>query len=125
MNASGAMRGPSSVVRRRMKGYPCALDTGACRLVMRHGTSRKDNATMRLEASLHDVPWGEIPAHARAIEALGFDSIAQPELRRDPFLPLTLASTATARARLVTSVAIAFPRSPMANAYTAWNLQEM
>jgi probable F420-dependent oxidoreductase len=80
---------------------------------------------MRLEASLHDVPWMEIPAHARAIEALGFDSIAQPELRRDPFLPLTLASTATEQARLVTSVAIAFPRSPMANAYTAWNLQEM
>ena len=80
---------------------------------------------MRLEASLHDVPWMEIPAHARTIESLGFDSIAQPELRRDPFLPLTLASTATERARLVTSVAIAFPRSPMANAYTAWNLQEM
>ena len=80
---------------------------------------------MRLEASLHDVPWMEIPAQARMIEALGFDSIAQPELRRDPFLPLTLASTATERARLVTSVAIAFPRSPMANAYTAWNLQEM
>ncbi|MCA1666355.1 MAG: TIGR03617 family F420-dependent LLM class oxidoreductase [Thermomicrobia bacterium] len=80
---------------------------------------------MRLEASLHDVPWREIPAYARTIEALGFDSIAQPELRRDPFLPLTLVSTATERARLVTSVAIAFPRSPMANAYTAWNLQEM
>jgi len=82
-------------------------------------------AAMQLEASLHDVPWREIPAYARTIEALGFDSIAQPELRRDPFLPLTLASTATERARLVTSVAIAFPRSPMANAYTAWNLQEM
>ncbi len=80
---------------------------------------------MRLEASLPDIPWLEIPAYARTIEALGFDSIAQPELRRDPFLPLTLASTSTERARLVTSVAIAFPRSPMANAYTAWNLQEM
>lgn len=80
---------------------------------------------MRLETSLHDVPWRAIPAHARAIEALGFDSIAQPELRRDPFLPLALASTSTERTRLVTSVAIAFPRSPMANAYTAWNMQEM
>ncbi len=80
---------------------------------------------MHLEASLHDVPWMEIPAYARTIEGLGFDSIAQSELRRDPFLPLTLASTSTERARLVTSVAIAFPRSPMANAYTAWNLQEM
>ncbi|MHB8645109.1 MAG: TIGR03617 family F420-dependent LLM class oxidoreductase [Thermomicrobiales bacterium] len=80
---------------------------------------------MRLEAHLPDIPWREIPAYARTIETLGFDSIAQAELRRDPFLPLTLASTTTERARLVTSVAIAFPRSPMANAYTAWNLQEM
>jgi probable F420-dependent oxidoreductase len=80
---------------------------------------------MRTEASLHDVPWAEIPALASAIERLGFDSIAQPELRRDPFLPLVLAAGATRTARLATSVAIAFPRSPTANAYTAWNLQEM
>ncbi len=80
---------------------------------------------MRIEGSLHDVPWSEIPALASAIERLGFDSIAQSELRRDPFLPLVLAAGATRTARLATSVAIAFPRSPTANAYTAWNLQEM
>lgn len=80
---------------------------------------------MLIEGTLSDAPWAEIPAVARTIEGLGFDSIAQPELRRDPFLPLVLASQATSRARLATSVAIAFPRSPTANAYTAWNLQEM
>lgn len=80
---------------------------------------------MLIEAHLSDAPWAEIPAEARAIEALGFDSIAQAELRRDPFLPLALAANATTRVRLATSVAIAFPRSPTANAYTAWNLQEM
>ncbi len=80
---------------------------------------------MRIEASLSDVPWAEIPALASNIERIGFDSIAQAELRRDPFLPLTLASMATSTARLATSVAIAFPRSPTAVAYTAWNLQEM
>ncbi len=80
---------------------------------------------MRIEAALHDVPWAEIGAAAQAIERLGFDSIAQAELRRDPFLPLTLASVATTTAQLATSVAIAFPRSPTAVAYTAWNLQEM
>lgn len=80
---------------------------------------------MRTEAGLHDVPWSEIPAQASAIERLGFDSIAQPELRRDPFLPLALAAGATRTVRLATSVAIAFPRSPTSNAYTAWNLQEM
>ena len=80
---------------------------------------------MLIEATLNDVPWADIPAQARAIENLGFDGIAQPELRRDPFLPLVLAANATSKARLATSVAIAFPRSPTANAYTAWNLQEM
>ena len=80
---------------------------------------------MLIESGLHDVPWAEIAGLARTIEALGFDSIAQPELKRDPFLPLTLASMATTRARLATSVAIAFPRSPTVVAYMAWNLQEM
>ena len=43
---------------------------------------------MLIEATLNDVPWADIPAQARAIENLGFDGIAQPELRRDPVLPL-------------------------------------
>ena len=42
---------------------------------------------MLIEANLNDVPWSEIPALAAAIERLGFDSIAQAELRRDPFQP--------------------------------------
>jgi probable F420-dependent oxidoreductase len=80
---------------------------------------------MLIEATLSDAPWKEIPARAQAIERLGFDSIGQPELKRDPILPLALAATATERARLVPSVTIAFPRSPMVIAYQAWNLQEM
>jgi probable F420-dependent oxidoreductase len=78
-----------------------------------------------IEANLSDVPWAEIPARAQAIERLGFDSIAQAELKRDPILPLALAATATRTARLVPSVTIAFPRSPMVLAYQSWNLQEM
>jgi probable F420-dependent oxidoreductase len=80
---------------------------------------------MRIEAGLSDAPWAEIAALAAAIERLGFDGIAQAELKRDPFLPLVLASTTTHRVRLATSVAIAFPRSPMVVAYMAWNFQEM
>ena len=80
---------------------------------------------MRVEATLGDAPWDAIPRIARAIEQLGFDSIAQPELRRDPFLPLVLAATTTVRVRLVTAVALAFPRSPMAMAYTARSLYDL
>lgn len=80
---------------------------------------------MRVEATLGDVPWDEIPRLARAIEAMGFDGIAQPELKRDPFLPLALAATSTSRVRLATAVAIAFPRSPTVVAYTARNLHDL
>lgn len=80
---------------------------------------------MHVEATLDDVPWEEIPRLARAIEAMGFDGIAQPELKRDPFIPLALAATATTRVRLATAVAIAFPRSPTVVAYTARNLHDL
>jgi probable F420-dependent oxidoreductase len=80
---------------------------------------------MRVEATLGDVPWDQIPRMARAIEAIGFDAITQPELKRDPFLPLALAATTTARVRLVTAVALAFPRSPTAMAYTARSLYDL
>lgn len=80
---------------------------------------------MRTEATMADAPWGEIAAVALAAERLGFDSLAQAELRRDPFLPLVLAGMATRRIQLATSVAIAFPRSPTVVAYEAWNLHEL
>lgn len=80
---------------------------------------------MRIETNLHDAPWAEIAPVAQAIERLGFDSLAQAELKRDSFLPLVLAGAATERIRLATSVAIAFPRSPMIVAYESWNLQEL
>ncbi len=80
---------------------------------------------MRLEATLGDVPWLEIGSISARIEELGFDGIATPELKRDPFLPLVLAAEATSRAQLATSVAIAFPRSPTIVAYMSRNLQDL
>ena len=80
---------------------------------------------MLVETTLGDVPLREVPAVAAAIEWLGFDGLAQPELRHDPFLPLALAAPATRRLTLATSVAIAFPRSPTAVAYTARDLQDL
>src|SRR4051812_30332585 len=80
---------------------------------------------MRVETYLGDVSWSEIGREAALAEELGFDGLAQAELKRDPFIPLTLAGAATKRILLATSVAIAFPRSPMAVAYTARNLQDL
>ena len=80
---------------------------------------------MRIETALPDVAWTEIPMWSAAAERLGFDSLAQPDLRRDPFLPLALAGMATKHIGLATSVVIAFPRSPMVIAQSAWNMQEL
>jgi alkanesulfonate monooxygenase SsuD/methylene tetrahydromethanopterin reductase-like flavin-dependent oxidoreductase (luciferase family) len=60
---------------------------------------------------------------AKAAEDLGFAGLWTPENQHDPFLPLAVASTVTKRMQLGTSIALAFPRSPMSLAYTAWDLQ--
>ena len=62
---------------------------------------------------------------ARRAEALGFDAVTTPEAGHDPFLPLALAAEHTQRIALGTNVAIAFPRSPMATAQVAWDLQRL
>lgn len=80
---------------------------------------------MRVETHLPDVPWGDVAAYAASVETLPFDSLAAAELKRDPFLTCTLAATTTSRVDLATSVAIAFPRSPMVVAYQARNIQDL
>jgi probable F420-dependent oxidoreductase len=63
-----------------------------------------------------------VPEYARKVEALGFDCLWSAETQHDPFLPLAAAATVTSRIRLGTSIAVAFPRSPMILAHTAWDL---
>jgi len=62
---------------------------------------------------------------ARAAEELGFSGLVTSETKHDAFLPLAVAGSVTRRLQLLTSVAIAFSRSPMEMAQTAWDLQEL
>ncbi len=64
----------------------------------------------------------EIAAHAQRAEALGYDGLNIPEAVHDGFVGATLALGATRRIRVATSVALAFPRSPMVTAIAAWDL---
>jgi probable F420-dependent oxidoreductase len=64
-----------------------------------------------------------IGEYARKAEALGFDCLWSSETQHDPFLPLAVAAASTARIKLGTYIAVAFPRSPMITAYIAWDLQ--
>ena len=62
-------------------------------------------------------------AQAAALEARGYDGVMTAETSHDPFLPLLLAAESTERVDLMTSIAVAFARSPMTLAQTAWDLQ--
>jgi probable F420-dependent oxidoreductase len=62
---------------------------------------------------------------ARAAEALGFAGLWTSETKHDAFLPLAIAANETERIELGTSIAVAFSRSPMEVAQTAWDLQNL
>jgi probable F420-dependent oxidoreductase len=66
----------------------------------------------------------DIPAYARRAEALGVGALWSAETKHDPFLPLAVAGANTSRVQLGTAIAVAFPRSPMILAHTAWDLQK-
>jgi probable F420-dependent oxidoreductase len=67
----------------------------------------------------------EIDRTARAAEDLGFAGLWTSETKHDAFLPLAIAANETHNVELGTSVAIAFSRSPMETAQTAWDLQDL
>jgi probable F420-dependent oxidoreductase len=78
---------------------------------------------LNFDIGLTDYGLQAVPEYARRVEALGYDCLWTSETQHDPFLPLAVAATATSSIRLGTSIAVAFPRSPMLLAYTAWDLQ--
>jgi probable F420-dependent oxidoreductase len=77
---------------------------------------------MRVSIGLPVADWRACAAVARQAEDDGADAVTASELKHDPFTPLAFAALATERVQLVTSVAIAFPRSPMIVANQTWDL---
>ena len=78
---------------------------------------------MRVETTVPLDDWRKVPEVARRAEEAGFDGIVSAEIQNDPFVPLAFAALATERIQLGTAIAVAFPRSPMVVANTAWDLQ--
>jgi probable F420-dependent oxidoreductase len=62
---------------------------------------------------------------AQRADQLGFAALWTPETQHDPFLPLVLAAQHSQRLQIGTGVAIAFARSPMVVAQSAWDLQAL
>jgi probable F420-dependent oxidoreductase len=77
---------------------------------------------MKLDTGLSVRNLKDVPAAAKAAEEAGFDALWTIEAGSDPFLPAAIAAEHTKRVKIGTAVAIAFPRSPMVTAGTAWDL---
>ncbi len=79
---------------------------------------------MRVDYYMPPVPLQQVRHHARVADTLGFDGFITAETSRDPFAPLTVAALEAPRLELGTGIAVAFARSPMVVAHTAWDLAE-
>ena len=55
----------------------------------------------------------QVPARIRALEQAGYDGAITAETSNDPFFPLLLAAEHSEKIELMTSIAVAFARSPM------------
>jgi probable F420-dependent oxidoreductase len=81
--------------------------------------------SLKLDLGFMTFDLREIPAYARHAEDLGVGALWSAETKHDPFLPLAVAAANTRSIRLGTAIAVAFPRSPMILAHTAWDLQKV
>ena len=82
-------------------------------------------AALPLDLAFHDDP-ADLPGFARRVEERTSDTaVWVAEASHDPFVSLALATTTTSRVRLGTSVALAFARTPMATAYSAYDVHRL
>ena len=79
---------------------------------------------MHVDVMLTPKPLQQMGAAARQIEAAGFDGILFTEAGRTAYLSAAAAAIAAPSLELSTGVAVAFPRSPMVTAQSAWELHE-
>ncbi len=71
------------------------------------------------------LPLGEVAAHARRVESLGYDGLHVAETVHDSLAVALLALEHTSHLTVRTAVTLAFVRSPTLVAYAAWDLSAM
>src|SRR6201993_2844272 len=69
--------------------------------------------------------WATLCEQVREAQALGYDTVVAVEVQHDPYLELAVAAQEPSKIELATGIALAFTKSPVATAYTAWDLQRM
>ena len=80
---------------------------------------------MKVDSGLMSDDLARVPELARRLEAEGYDGCVTAETSHDPFFPLLLAAEHTERIELMTSIAVAFARTPMVLANIGHDLNQM
>ena len=92
---------------------------------LNYGNAYDEASRGGLDRVLVAPDWQCIPAQVREADDLGYDVLLSAEIPMDPYIALILASQVPSRMRLGTGIAVALARSPVATAYTAWELQRL
>ena len=79
---------------------------------------------MRVDGGIMTADMRTVPERIVELEEQGFDGAISAEMSTDPFFPLLLAAEHSKRIELLTSIAVAFARSPMTLANVAHDLNE-
>jgi probable F420-dependent oxidoreductase len=79
---------------------------------------------MRVDVMMLPGPLRDVGRRAVVARDAGFDGLLFTEGGRTPYLTAAAATLAAPELDLCTGVAVAFPRSPMVTAQSAWELQE-
>ena len=77
---------------------------------------------MKVDGGLLIGDLAGVPKRIAELEALGYDGVMTAETSHDPFFPLVLAAEHSERVELMTSIAVAFARTPMVLANVAHDL---
>ncbi|MCH2172073.1 LLM class F420-dependent oxidoreductase [Myxococcota bacterium] len=77
---------------------------------------------MKIDGALGIEELSGVPERVRQLESAGYDGAVSAEIANDPFLPLALAADHSQRIELLTSIAVAFARTPMLVAQTGHDL---
>jgi probable F420-dependent oxidoreductase len=79
---------------------------------------------MKVDYYLIPGPLRTVREQAERASALGYDGIFSADTAHDPFFPLLVAGEVAPDVDLGTAIAVAFARSPMTVAQTAWDLAD-
>lgn len=80
---------------------------------------------MQIDAKLESPPVDRAGPLAAEAERLGFDGAWITEQKHSPWTLATMMADHTESIDIGTAIAVAFPRSPMVSAYSAWDVQDL